>query len=309
MNKLSSGLPRLALIAGPTASGKSALALTMAEKTGGVIVNADASQVYRDLRILSARPSAADEARAEHRLFGHVDAAQACTAADWAADARETIAAVQATGRFPILVGGTGLYIRTLLDGIADVPPIEPAVRAEVRSLATDDAYAALQVEDSGMAARLRPSDSLRIARALEVRRSTGRSLADWQKETRGGIAGRVDLRPIVLMPDREALFQACAARFAAMLAWGAADEVAQLRARGLDPALPAMRAIGVREIGAWLDGAASREDAEREAVLATRRYAKRQITWLRTQTPAAWPRLTDLASAKADLVATMLLE
>ncbi|HEY1145092.1 MAG TPA: tRNA (adenosine(37)-N6)-dimethylallyltransferase MiaA, partial [Allosphingosinicella sp.] len=180
MNIHSSSSPRLALIAGPTASGKSALALALAERTGGVVVKADSAQVYRDLRIVSARPTPEDEARAPHRLYGYRDGAEPCSAADWAADAKAAIREIQAAGRLPILTGGTGLYIRTLLDGIAPIPPIDPAIRAEVRALTAAEGHAALVREDPHAAARIRPSDTSRIARALEVVRSTGRPLAGW---------------------------------------------------------------------------------------------------------------------------------
>ena len=193
----SQDLPRLALIAGPTASGKSALAIELAERIGGVVVNADASQVYRDLRILSARPSPADEARVPHRLFGHVDGADSCSAARWAAEARAVIGEVHAAGQVPVLVGGTGLYLRTLLDGIAPVPAIDPAIREAVRALPVAQAHAALAVEDPAAAARLAPADTTRVARALEVVRSTGRPLAAWQAQREGGIGGAVDLRAL----------------------------------------------------------------------------------------------------------------
>jgi tRNA dimethylallyltransferase len=197
-------LPPLALIAGPTASGKSALAMALAELTPSVIINADSMQVYRDLRIVTARPSEAEEARAPHRLFGYIDGAEACSAARWAADAKGAIAGAQYDERLPILVGGTGLYIRTLLDGIAPVPAIDTATRAAVRAMAVSDAYAALQREDGAAAARLAPADAARVMRALEVVRSTGRPLADWQGARTGGIADQVRLIPMILLPPRD---------------------------------------------------------------------------------------------------------
>ena len=184
-------LPPVALIAGPTASGKSALALALAERRDGVIVNADSAQLYRDLPILSAAPSPADRARAEHRLYGVRDGADPCSAAEWAELARAEIAAIHAAGRLPILVGGTGLYLRTLLDGIAPVPPIDPDIRAAVRAAGVAENYAALTPLDPCAAARLNPGESTRIARALEVVRSSGRTLAEWQEERSGGIGGR----------------------------------------------------------------------------------------------------------------------
>ena len=286
-------MPPLALIAGPTASGKSALALLLAERIGGTIVNADASQVYADLRVLTARPSPEEEARAPHRLFGHVDAAVAHNAAAWAAEAKAAIAAVHAEGRTPILVGGTGLYIRTLLDGIAPVPEIGPEVRAEVRALATADAYDALTREDAEAARRLRPSDTTRIARALEVVRSTGRTLGDWQTVRVGGIGDTVRLAPLLLIPEARWLAERIDARFVAMLGQGAVDEVDALVARGLDPALPAMRAIGVPEIAAWRAGTLAHDAMIATAQAASRRYAKRQRTWFRHQPPTDWPRVS----------------
>jgi tRNA dimethylallyltransferase len=283
--------PRVALIAGPTASGKSDLALALAKLTSATIINADASQVYRDLRILSARPSVADEAAVPHRLFGHIDGAVACSAADWAHQAKVAIAEAIEAGRLPILVGGTGLYLRTLLDGIAPVPEIDPAIRADVRRLDVSTAYAALQVEDHAAATRLNASDSTRVTRALEVMRSTGRSLKEWQAEHVGGIGEEIDLAPMILLPPRDGLFARCDMRFAAMLERGGIEEVEALLARGLDPALPVMRAIGVREVRAILDDPASAEQQISLAKIATRQYAKRQFTWFRNQFPADWPR------------------
>mgnify|MGYP001554376684 CR=1 FL=1 len=286
-----SGKIRLALIAGPTASGKSALALALAESANGVVINADASQVYADLAVLSARPCPEEMARAPHRLFGHVDGAEACSAARWAQDAKAEIAAVHAAGQLPILVGGTGLYIRTLLDGIAPVPEIDPDIRAEVRALPVAEAYGALAREDPEAAARLAPADSARVARALEVIRSTGRGIGNWRAEKRGGIGGQVALSPLVLLPPRDWLFARCDARFATMLNEGAVEEVEALLARGLSPELPVMRAIGVREIAAWIAGEIGRVEMVERAATATRQYAKRQYTWFSRQPPAQWSR------------------
>jgi tRNA dimethylallyltransferase len=265
-------LPPLALIAGPTASGKSALAVALAERSGGVVINADSAQVYRDLRIVSARPPAQEEARAEHRLYGYRDGAVPCSAAEWAADARREVERVQAEGRMPILVGGTGLYVRTLLDGIAPVPEIDPALRAKVRGLAVADAFAALEREDPEAAARLRPADAARIARALEVVRSTGRPLAHWQEQRRGGIAGGVRLAPLVLLPPREWLYERCDRRFGQMMSDEGIEEVRRLLGRGLNRELPVMRAIGVHQIAAFLSG-----ELDREGALAAGRTATRQ--------------------------------
>lgn len=304
----SSEKPRLALIAGPTASGKSALGLALAEQRGGVVINADASQVYRDLRILTARPTPAEEARVPHALFGHVDAAQACSAARWAADARAAIASAQAQGRLPILVGGTGLYLRTLLDGIAPVPDIDPAVRAAVRALPVAQAHAALGREDPAAAARLAPADTARVARALEVVRATGRPLAAWQAERTGGIAADVSLAAVVLLPDRPTLMARCDARLEAMFDHGAADEVAALLARtDVPPDAPARRAIGVPEVAAWLSGACSRAQALAQAQASTRRYAKRQYTWFRHQPPPSWHLISQYNNSSAFLRETFL--
>ncbi|GHC87280.1 tRNA dimethylallyltransferase [Novosphingobium pokkalii] len=287
--------PRLALIAGPTASGKSDLAVRLAltEQAAGraaVVINADSAQVYADLAVLSARPSAEDMQGVPHRLFGAWDGAQACSAADWAQAARAEIDAAHAAGALPILVGGTGLYIRTLLDGIAPIPAIDPAVRTAVRALPVEQAHAALAREDPDRAAALHPADTTRVARALEVVRSTGHPLAHWQARREGGIGHAVTLRPLVLLPDRAWLYARCDLRFARMWEGGAVAEVAALLARRLDPDLPVMRAIGVPETAAFLRGESDAESAILAGQQATRRYAKRQFTWARHQFPGEWP-------------------
>lgn len=282
----------VALIAGPTASGKSALAVRLAEIADGVVINADASQVYADLRVLSARPDVAEEARAPHRLFGYRDAAESCSAADWAEDAKREIAEAQAAGKLPILVGGSGLYLRTLIFGIAPVPEIEPAIRSAVRALPIEAAREALAAEDPAMA-HLRPRDATRIARALEVIRSTGRSLSQWQAELTGGIIDRTRLAAAILLPPRDWLRDRCDRRFETMLDRGAIEEATKLRDRGLDPTLPAMQAIGVRDIIAWQDGLVDRATMVARAQAATRQYAKRQYTWFRHQPPDDWERIT----------------
>jgi tRNA dimethylallyltransferase len=286
--------PLLALIAGPTASGKSALALALAERTRGVIVNADSAQVYGDLPILSAAPTAEERGRAEHRLYGYLDGSVACSAADWAARAREEIAGVQASGRLPILVGGTGLYVRTLLEGIAPVPAIDPEVREQVRGATVEENRARLAKLDPAAAERLKPGDKARIARALEVVLSTGKRLAEWQEKREGGIGGDVALRAIVLLPPRDWLYARCDERFARMVEKGAVDEVKALLARKLDPELPVMRGIGVREIAACLAGEATLAETISAGQQATRRYAKRQYTWFAHQPPCDWPRFND---------------
>lgn len=284
----------MALIAGPTASGKSAVAAALAERVNGVVINADSAQVYADLAVLSARPGAEDLARAEHRLFGTRDAALSCSAADWAEEARVAVAETLAQGRLPILAGGTGLYLRTLLEGIAPVPPIDPMVRDRVRARSVGDNCEQLRSLDPEAAARLKPQDTTRIARALEVVLSTGRPLADWQSERSGGIGRGIELHPLVLLPPRDWLYRRCDERFASMLRQGAVEEVEALLKRDLDPDLPAMRAIGVPEIAAMLRGEISEEEARRRGQQATRNYAKRQYTWFAHQPPPEWPRFTD---------------
>ncbi len=291
--------PPLALIAGPTASGKSDCAVRLAQALiargqNAVVINADSAQVYADLAVLSARPSPEEMRGVPHLLFGTCNGAEACSAADWADRAREAIAQVHKGGGVPILVGGTGLYLQTLLDGIAPVPAIDPAVRAEVRALPLALAYAALTIEDPHRAASLAPADAARISRALEVVRSTGTTLADWQEQRSGGIGGAVALQAAVLLPDRAQLYARCDVRFAAMLEHGAVEEVRLLLARNLAPTLPVMRAIGVREIAAYLAGEASLAETTAQGAQATRNYAKRQYTWFRHQPPSDWHQVSE---------------
>ena len=284
--------PRVALIAGPTASGKSALAVRLARMANGIVINADASQVYADLRILSARPDEEEMAGVPHRLFGHIDGAEACTAARWAAEARDEIGKAHAAGRLPILVGGTGLYLRTLLDGIAPVPDIDPAIRAAVRAMPVAEAHAALAREDPEAAARLAAADTTRVGRALEVVRSTGKPLSQWQRHKSGGIGRDIALAPMVLLPPRDWLIDRCDLRFGQMADHGAVGEVEALLARRLSAELPVMRAIGVPEIAAWLAGEIDRETMVERGRIATRQYAKRQYTWFSRQPPAEWPSI-----------------
>jgi len=289
-----SSRPPVVVIAGPTASGKSALALALAQQIGGVIVNADSTQVYRDLRALSAAPSDEEMKRAEHRLYGIQDGALPCSAAEWAEMARREIADIHSSKRTPILVGGTGLYLRTLVDGIAPVPAIDPDVRERVRENMVDENRLKLQTLDPEAAARLKPGDSARINRALEVILSTGRTLAEWQKEREGGIAGEVDLSALILLPPRKWLYARCDERFAHMIDQGAVTEVERLMARKLNPNLPVMRAIGVGELSRYLRGECSLDEAVAAGQQATRRYAKRQYTWFAHQPPADWPRFQE---------------
>ena len=286
--------PPVALIAGPTASGKSALALALAERTGGAIVNADSAQIYRDLPILSAAPSRAERQRAEHRLYGIRDGSKPCSAAEWSALAKVEIARLHKEGRLPVLVGGTGLYLRTLLDGIAPVPPIDPAIRARVRGNGVADNLAKLRPLDPIAAAKLNPADTTRIARALEVVESTGKTLAEWQENREGGIGDMIEPKPLVLLPPRSWLYERCDRRFATMVEEGAVAEVKALLQRKLDPQLPVMRTIGVAELTSLLLGEASKQQAVIAGQQSTRRYAKRQYTWFAHQPPSNWPRLEE---------------
>ena len=289
----------VALIAGPTASGKSALALALAEKHRGTVINADSMQVYADLRVLTARPTREEEMRAPHRLFGHVDGADAYSAARWAVEARAAITEAHEAGRLPILVGGTGMYLRTLIDGIAPVPEIDPDVRKAVRALPVAEAYAALAASDPEAAARLRPTDTSRVARALEVVRSTGQTLGAWQAHREGGIGSDIRLAALVLLPDREWLGERIDRRFATMVA-RAEDEVRALLARTDVPAdAPLLRAIGVPEVGAMLRGEVDRQAAVAGGAAATRQYAKRQYTWFRRQPPDQWERTSETETNK----------
>ena len=249
-------------------------------------------QVYADIPVLSAAPSQIDLKHCEHRLYGAWDGAEACSAANWAARAKAEIEEAHDAGKTPILVGGTGMYLKVLIEGIAPIPEIEPEVREQVRSMETADAYAALQIEDPLRADNLEPGDSQRIARALEVKRSTGVTLADWQQAKSGGISEEVTLHPIVLMPERQWVYDRCDARFEQMLENGAIEEVEALLERDLSPDLPVMRAIGVPEITQLIAGEITREEAISAGGQSTRQYAKRQFTWLRNQCPPEWPRV-----------------
>jgi tRNA dimethylallyltransferase len=310
--KSSGDRPPVALIAGPTASGKSDLAVRLAlvlteRGQSGVVVNADSAQVYADLRVLSARPSDDEMRGVEHRLFGTWDGAKPCSAADWARAARDTIADVHSAGGVPILVGGTGLYIRTLIDGIAAVPPIDPAIRERVRALEPAVAYGALHAEDPERAAALHANDRLRIARALEVVRSTGRPLAYWQKTDASGIGNAVTLHPVILQPPLAILRERTARRFSRMLDSGAVEEVRALLDRRLDSELPVMRAIGVSEVAGWITGLWSREEAEARGQRATWQYVRRQMTWLRAQPPGEWTRADTESFDEESLFAALL--
>jgi tRNA dimethylallyltransferase len=278
------------LIAGPTASGKSALALAFAQKTGGVVINSDSMQVYRDLRILTARPTVREEALAPHRLYGHVDATVNFSAGAWVADAAKILAEAQATKRLPIFVGGSGLYFKALTRGLSAVPPIPAEVRDSVRARLERDGVEALHAElglrDPASAERLKPRDRARIARALEVVEATGRALTDWHREGLPPLLPPDSFGALFLAPERDQLYARIDARFEAMLAAGALDEVAALAARQLDPLLPAMKAHGVPALIRHLRGEISRDEACEIGRADTRHYAKRQFTWFRHQLP-----------------------
>ena len=281
----------VALIAGPTASGKTALALHLARSGNFEIINADSAQVYSDLPILSAQPTADEQRRAPHHLFSYIDGVTPCSAARWAKDAKQAIARTHAAGATPILVGGSGLYLRTLLDGIAPIPEVDPELRAAIRAMPVEEAYAALQTYDAPVAATLAPTDVSRITRALEVVQSTGRSIFAWRATKIGGISADIILRPLLLLPARDWLYARCDARFEQMMAHGAIDEVEALLARNLPQDAPVMRAIGIPEISAYLKGMMNRDEAIARGKIATRQYAKRQFTWFRNQAPADWHR------------------
>jgi tRNA dimethylallyltransferase len=273
------------VLCGPTASGKSALALALAERLGGTVINADAMQCYRELRVITARPTPEEEARAPHALYGVWPAAEAGSVARWRAAA---LAAMEAA-RLPILCGGTGLYLRSLTQGLSAMPEIPEAARREARRALAAEGAAALHARlDAQDRAALRPSDSQRVARATELRLATGRGLVAWQRDAPTLPAAPYAFRAIRLDPPRETLREAIAARWAAMRAAGAEREVAALLAQALDPALPAMRAHGVPELAAWLRGELSEAAADARAVANTIAYVKRQATWWRNQPIAA---------------------
>lgn len=274
------------LIAGPTASGKSALAAMLAERLGGTIINADSMQVYRELRILTARPSPAEEARVPHALYGFVAARDAYSAGRFVRDAAHAIAAARSEGRRPIVVGGTGLYFKALLEGLSPIPDIPEDVRAYWRDEAVRRGAEAMHAEltrlDPVMAARLLPSDTQRIVRAIEVVQATGRSLAEWQDLRGEPVLQEAETIRFVVAVDRAELHARADARFAAMMTAGAIDEARALADMQLDPSLPAMRAIGVRPLERMIRGEIGPAEAVELAQAETRQYIKRQETWLR---------------------------
>jgi tRNA dimethylallyltransferase len=287
-NALGAAGRRAVLIAGPTASGKSALALRLAERLAGTVINADSMQVYRDLRIITGRPTPAEEARVPHRLYGHVDAAEAYSVGRWLVDAARELAAARRLHRLPILVGGTGLYFKALIQGLSAVPAIASGVRAAVRARLQAEGAASLHAElarrDPSSAERLKPADRVRIVRALEVLEATGRPLADWHRDGMPALVDPARAIKVFLDADRAALARRIDARFDAMLAGGALEEVRALDARGLDPASPVLKAHGVPWLRRVLAGEMRLADAAEQAKRDTRRYTKRQFTWFRHQ-------------------------
>lgn len=302
----SDGLAAL-LIAGPTASGKSALAIRLAQELGGVVVNADSMQVYQDLRIITARPTEAEEGMAPHRLFGHVDGAVNYSVGKWVEDARRQVADITASGRLPIFAGGTGMYFKALLRGLSDIPAVPEAVRAEIRASAEGispaELHARLAACDPQTAARLRPSDPQRILRALEVFAATGQPLTSFHDKRSAPVLDPAQCLGFFLAPERAELTGRIDRRFETMMEAGALAEVERLAARGLDPALPVMRAHGVPGLIEYLRGEATREDAIARGQRDTRAYAKRQFTFARHQLPefrmvapeAAWEAVREM--------------
>jgi tRNA dimethylallyltransferase len=286
-------LPTALLVAGPTASGKSALALAIAERIGGTIVNTDSMQVYRELRVLTARPTADDERRIPHLLYGVRSAAEAGSVAWWRDMALAAMHKIREAGRIPILTGGTGMYFAALTDGLAEIPDPGPAARDEARRLLADhgpaELHASLTHVDPATAARLNPGDGQRIARAWEVWRGTGFGLAAWQGQRTPPAPW--DFAAILLDPPRDALRTAIAGRFDAMLAQGALEEVRALLTLGLETSLPAMRAHGVPELSSYLKGVIPLHEARRRTELVTGQYTKRQATWFRHHNLASQTR------------------
>lgn len=287
------------LIAGPTASGKSALAIRLANDLGGVIINADSMQVYKDLRVITARPSVEEEKAAPHRLYGTIDGAEACSAVEWSAMAMQEIERAWAGGLMPILVGGTGLYFKALLEGMVTIPPIDAkirqAVRAEVQELGPQAMHAKLKALDAKAFERLEPADSQRISRAMEVVLSTGKALSTWQDEPHVGpltlLDGEGKIAKIVIDIDREILYERCDLRLEKMIKEGALDEIKSLLKRNLDPSLPILKALGVPSLSAYLEGKVTEHEAMVAAKTQTRQFAKRQLTWFRNQF-AGWDRV-----------------
>ncbi len=278
------------LIAGPTASGKSARAIRLAREARGLVVNADSMAVYRDLPILSARPTPEEEAEAPHVLFGHIGAERNYSVGLWLEDAKWALAEARRENRLPIFVGGTGLYFKALLQGLSDIPPVPASVRARVRQesegVAPQELYARLQEADPQTAARLRPTDPQRLIRALEIFAATAKPLASFQGSRIRPLLDAAKCQCLFIAPERAALYRRIDARFDRMMAEGAVEEVRRLLAKNLDPTLPAMRAVGVPGLAAFLRGESSLEAAVEKGKSDSRQYAKRQFTFARTQLP-----------------------
>jgi tRNA dimethylallyltransferase len=299
-------MKRALLVMGPTASGKSALALALAERVGGEIVNADSMQVYRDFRVLTARPSPEDEARAPHHLYGHVDASDLYSTGRWMTDVLTTAGQIAARGKTPIIAGGAGLYFKALTQGLADIPAPDPNLRERLRARVTDEGAAALHAElsrlDPQTAARLAPNDAPRVLRALEVWETTGKSISSLQAATKPALAVG-EWAGVKLAPDRTRLYASIDARFDAMLAGGALDEVRAFAARNLDPSLPAMKAHGAPALMAHLRGEITLDEAAEMGKRDTRHYAKRQFTWMANQMPDWTPLESEDVEARAAAV------
>jgi tRNA dimethylallyltransferase len=290
------------ILAGPTASGKSALALQLAERLGGAIINADSMQVYQGLAILTAQPTAAEQSAVPHRLYGDRDPALPSSVADWCAAAQAAITDAYASGQRPIVVGGTGLYLKALLTGLSPIPAIPPDVRAATSAASTETLYQQLAAHDPAGAERLRPTDRQRLQRALEVVLATGQPLHHWQAEN--GTPLPFPTHRVVLLPERPILYDRINSRFLAMLAAGALAEVEQLLAHNLDPTLPAMKAVGVPELAAYLRGDCALDTAIQQAQQHSRNYAKRQYTWFRHQ--MAWDQVLISPDAIGDVIAAL---
>jgi tRNA dimethylallyltransferase len=282
--------PPVLVIGGPTATGKSALAVALAERLDGEVINGDSMQVYRGLPILTAQPDEATRARAPHRLYGVLDLDERCSAGRWQGMAIAAISAARAARRLPIVVGGTGMYLRALMGGLADIPDTPADVRAEITQqldeMGAPAFHAAFAKQDPAMAARLMPADRQRLIRAAEVLAATGRSLADWQRETKPATMDGAPLtfRTVLVNPPRDAVYAACDARFAAMVAHGAIEEARHMAEQGLSDSLPGMKTLGLRELIAHVRGEFDLDEAIRRAQAATRHYAKRQVTWFSRQ-------------------------
>lgn len=293
-------MKQVLLIAGPTASGKSALSLNLAKDMNGVIINADSMQVYDGLPVLTACPSEQDELQAPHKLYRFLDAEEPCDAAFWSKHAMAEVETAWSKGQTPIIIGGTGMYFKVLLGGISDIPDIDPEIRAAVRTECADKGSEHLHAELSGYdapaAKRLFPGDSQRISRAVEVYRSTGKPLSEWHKKTKPGLLQKADeeglVQKFILSPDREVLYDRCNRRFDMMIAEGAVEEVEGLMQRDLPTTLPLMRALGVPQLISFLREECTIEEAAVEAKTQTRRFAKRQLTWFRNQF-SDWERLS----------------